>query len=54
MPIREITDEALERAGEELEAQKKVLAALAKLADPVKRARVVRAVAVLYGLDEQP
>jgi len=48
----EITDEQLAKAEQELKIERKILGILRKVADPVKRARIMRAVAAFYGLDE--
>lgn len=47
-----ITDETLDRASKELKVQRKIVSILKKVKDPVKRARVMRAVIALHGLDE--
>jgi hypothetical protein len=42
----------LEQALKEVSVQRKILLILKRVSNPVERARVLRAVAALYGLDE--
>lgn len=48
-----IVDSQIEQAEKEVAAERKILRILKRVSDPVRRARVMRAVLALYGLDER-
>jgi len=47
----EITDEAIARTLEELAVAKKIVETLKKVEDPERRMRVLRAAAMLHGIE---